>query len=171
MSSQGSAVLDNNFSIPGCRNAALLVICQWLGQALNGIEPTITKKMKKFKEQNIKHPDRLPEAQNLVNSLFPQCMRVLISNWCGFKDLDLTDRTEVVENGNAGFEQALPDHSYSSCVVGGRAPAEVNLPEGQPDRRITMNSFPIILHILEFVCNNLLSGMSHVVYARLRLEH
>ncbi|XP_063397293.1 uncharacterized protein LOC134681575 [Mytilus trossulus] len=114
-------------------------ICKYVGKELNKFESLISDNVVKFKENHIKCIDNLPPPEQIIDDIFPFCMKELIYHWMNSqKEFDNLDM-------------------YTPQQKRLRASSSGNTPD-----------FQIIQLILEFVNNALISGVAHVVYSRIR---
>ncbi|XP_076105913.1 uncharacterized protein LOC143074253 [Mytilus galloprovincialis] len=114
-------------------------ICKYVGKELNKFDAQISDKVVMFKENHIKCIDNLPPPEEIIDDIFPLCMKELIYHWMNSqKEFDNLDM-------------------YTPQQKRLRASSSGNTPD-----------FQIIQLILEFVNNALISGVAHVVYSRIR---
>lgn len=65
------------------RQKVLFVISRWLGREFNKFQGEIEIKATEFKKKHITSIDNLPPAHQLIDELFPECMRILLLMWMG----------------------------------------------------------------------------------------
>ncbi|XP_041376793.1 uncharacterized protein LOC121389257 [Gigantopelta aegis] len=135
----------NNFDILWNRDIALCVISDWLGENFNQLEPEIALKVEKFKSDHIECIDSLPQAEAMIDMLFPSCMKCLLCSWIGIRE-------------DSAEPSLFVDHDY-----GNRSK------RCKRSYQTSRNLFPLIQIILEFTNNALISGVAHVVFTRLML--
>ena len=135
----------NNFDISWKRDIALCVMSDWLGNKFNQLEPEIALKVEQFKTDHIESIDSLPQAEAMIDMLFPACMKCLLCSWIG------------VSEEKAG-PRAVVDHCYGNQSKRRKQSCQTG-----------RNLFPLIQLILEFTNNALISGVAHVVFTRLML--
>ncbi|CAC5392108.1 unnamed protein product [Mytilus coruscus] len=56
-------------------------ICKYVGNELNKFESQISENVEKFKENHIKCIDNLPPPEEIIDGIFPLCMKELIVHW------------------------------------------------------------------------------------------
>ena len=61
----------------------LVSISKYIGDEFNKLQPGIGERVTEFKKKHITSIDNLPPSSILVEELFPECMRVLLSSWMG----------------------------------------------------------------------------------------
>ena len=61
----------------------LVSISKYIGDEFNKLQPGINERVTEFKKKHITSIDNLPPSSILVEELFPECMRVLLSSWMG----------------------------------------------------------------------------------------
>ncbi|KAJ8394316.1 hypothetical protein AAFF_G00047230 [Aldrovandia affinis] len=64
----------------------LCAIGSWLGRQFHAANACISRQVEGFKMQHIEHITDLPPAEELVEELFPEAMRVLLLNWMGLDE-------------------------------------------------------------------------------------
>uniref|UniRef100_H3BFA2 Si:ch211-110p13.9 n=1 Tax=Latimeria chalumnae TaxID=7897 RepID=H3BFA2_LATCH len=67
-------------------NCLLHTISSWLGCQFFFANASISKRVEEFKERHIDRITDLPPAEELVNALFPQAMKILLLNWMGLNE-------------------------------------------------------------------------------------
>ncbi|XP_071181252.1 uncharacterized protein [Mytilus edulis] len=114
-------------------------ICKYVGKELNKFESQISDNVIMFKENHIKCIDNLPPPEQIIDDIFPLCMKELIVHWM---------------NPHKGL-------ANQTC-------ANISEPKRFKSSPDILPDFHIIQLILEFVNNSLISGVAHVVYSRIR---
>ncbi|KAL4223771.1 hypothetical protein ACF0H5_017237 [Mactra antiquata] len=144
---------NNSFNIPNYKFILLYLISDWLGHEYQALESQIAEKVYKFKQENIMTIDLLPSSENLTDTLFPSFMKLFIENWCGFGESRKSASNETRHNAGPDSEIGA-DHCYS-----------------EPMRVVRDTNHPLVLLMLEFGSNSLISGIAHVVFSRLKAQN
>lgn len=124
-------------------------VSKWVGTELHKFEDKISKDVAKFMQSHIKCIDNLPPPEEIIDEIFPLCMKELIFHWMNPQNIESCDKPC-----NSEFE----DHMYS------QEQKRLKSCSNKPD-------FHVIQLILEFANNSLISGVAHVVYSRIKSTH
>lgn len=139
------------------------VLAEWLGSKFNREISQISERVVEFKQRNIDQINNLPQAKNLVNTLFPKPMVDFIMTWLGTRteqrmassDLGVTLASDL-EHVDGSHRTGHDDHVGNSRQTLGKKRTE----EGN-------SCYPLAQFILELANQTLISGMAHVIYPRL----
>ena len=74
---------EQNMPCQEDQDDVLLVISQWLGKKFHSFQSEIEAKVTIFKERHISSIDNLPPAEQVVEELYPVCMRDFLLAWMG----------------------------------------------------------------------------------------
>ncbi|XP_054749230.2 uncharacterized protein LOC129254742 [Lytechinus pictus] len=137
------------------------VLAEWLGLKFNQEVSQISERVVEFKQKNIDQINNLPQAKQLVNSLFPKPMVNFIMAWLGKRT---EQRNSCSEMGNAAsdvlHENDFPISSDDDCV------GTTGFLKKKPTEE-DISCYPLAQFILELANQTLISGMAHVIYPRL----
>ena len=147
----------DNFSIPTGLNISLCILSKLLGTKFRYFSEAITSRVEEFKLKHINQIENLPSAEEMVCSLFPLCMQLLMTSWM--------DPNMEVNN-----DSSIKDHTYSPSPKKQKSDsanlsASKNNDAGSDQTNTCI--YPFIQLILEFANNVLISGVAHVLYSRL----
>ncbi|CAC5420879.1 unnamed protein product [Mytilus coruscus] len=72
---------DSDISKNEIHDNFLNFICKYVGKELNQFDSQISENVEKFKENHIKCIDNLPPPEEIIDDIFPLCMKELIVHW------------------------------------------------------------------------------------------
>ncbi|XP_052073920.1 uncharacterized protein LOC127711804 [Mytilus californianus] len=72
---------DLDISKNAIHDKFLNFICKYVGKELNQFDCQISENVEKFKENHIKCIDNLPPPEEIIDDIFPLCMKELIVHW------------------------------------------------------------------------------------------
>ncbi|PIK48159.1 hypothetical protein BSL78_14987 [Apostichopus japonicus] len=124
-------------------NSSLICISQWLGEKFNLLVPVVAEKVDSFKKANFNQITELPSDREMIRELFPAAMYELFSKWI---DVAMHDRNHLIDSPDLGGTHHI--HSSSS--------KETN----------KLGIYSLLLLLLEFSNQALVSGVAHVLYPR-----
>jgi hypothetical protein len=124
-------------------------VSKWVGTELHKFEDKISIDVAKFMQSHIKCIDNLPPPEEIIDEIFPLCMKELIFHWMNPQNIESCDKP---------CDSEFEDHVYS------QEQKRFKSCSNKPD-------FHVIQLILEFANNALISGVAHVVYSRIKSEH
>eukprot|EP00057_Strongylocentrotus_purpuratus_P012563 XP_011667037.1 PREDICTED: uncharacterized protein LOC100891149 [Strongylocentrotus purpuratus] len=138
------------------------VLAEWLGSKFNREISQISERVVEFKQRNIDQINNLPQAKNLVNTLFPKPMVDFIMTWLGTRteqrmassDLGVTLASDL-DHVEGSHRTGHDDHVGNRPTLGKKRTEEGN------------SRYPLAQFILELANQTLISGMAHVIYPRL----
>ncbi|XP_074643383.1 uncharacterized protein LOC141900401 [Tubulanus polymorphus] len=139
----------NDLSCDSCRvteydtcDYMLCTIADWLGKKFAGLKQNVEKAVDTFKVNHIDCIDNLPPPEDIVSELFPKCMQILICQW-----MDVQNYDSNAENNS--------DHVSKKRRVSDGRNEDVN------------KRYHFVQLVLEFCNSAFVSGMSHVINAKL----
>ncbi len=148
---------SDNFSIPPGLNISLCILSKLLGSKFRYFSEAITSRVDEFKLKHINQIENMPSAEEMVRSLFPLCMQLLMTSW-------MDPDTEINE------DSSIKDHTYSPSPKKHKSESANVDPSKNNDAGSDRGNtciYPFIQLILEFANNVLISGVAHVLYSRL----
>nr|XP_006822993.1 PREDICTED: uncharacterized protein LOC102807855 [Saccoglossus kowalevskii] len=144
--------LDQTNAAEFMQELSLNITSSWLGKEFHKMSNSISDKVDKFKSEHITSIDNLPPSEQVIDALFPRCMKILFSSWIGIKENERQQQTEHQESSASDDSQAGTD--------------SLKVPQHQPPKQ-KFSRYPLVQLILEFANQTLISGVAHVLYSRL----
>ncbi|KAK3104107.1 hypothetical protein FSP39_024463 [Pinctada imbricata] len=133
--------LFDDFQLFWRKSCFLSILSKYVGKVFHDMQNLIAERVKVFKQENIMHLDSLPSAEVIMDDIFPDFMKILLSAWMG---------------GHSPFSNILSchlnDHNYWFKDSGVKPCAQ--------DKNL-------VLLILELVNKALISPLGHLTLLRL----
>ncbi|XP_069475723.1 uncharacterized protein [Ambystoma mexicanum] len=111
-------------TLPLYSNKLLFVISSWLGSRFCSENSSISLQVEEFKRGNIDRINDLPPAEELIDALFPEAMKILLINWMGLAGESSTQKLQseypilllILEFANHNLITGVSHVLYSSLI-------------------------------------------------------
>ncbi|XP_033113538.1 uncharacterized protein LOC117114102 [Anneissia japonica] len=145
-------------------------VCRWLGIEFNHLIPNVLQKADEFKSRHIESIENLPSAGEVVTEIFHSAMETLLVNWMGIHSNQTKTYTDAIQQNDSSQDEICSSRDSVQTNTDLNTGSErslqdmTDIEEGSPS---LLKLYPLIQLILELANQTLISGMAHVVFARL----
>lgn len=153
------------YDVEGRRGLLLRLVCSWVGSELSRLRSAVNRRADEFKTRNIDCIDRLPNARQTVDFVFPQCMVLLILGWMNDADAGRNTCQQYMCHARAAetvCDSAKPTGEQCRSISESNNADHCYTTDCSQD-----HLYAFVQLILEFANGCLISGITHVLYPRL----